>query len=818
MGPSDIFNPSDDTIVNPSPSDTNPMDTLLLPPASPPTSAFLYDLRYAYSNLTIDAGGFEEVQAVATLQGIVNRASPTLLVLLEEPTDSTWLAFAQSSGQWLAPPTSFTNITGGVEGGVEALVSQFRAFIAGVVLYDPAVFCTSSVADTAAAADDLLPIAFTPSDPRSLYARLVASGPRLPVALNLVGRFNGSVTGSVKRDAYTWAVDTYLRTNRSDGSTLGYFVDRFVTTSASDPQVYSKATLANRDFVTARRGFFFDLSVWADEAPVDEKTQPLGSDLAAFRYMLEAASAQVGGAAGLIRIVGFTPWAFKYVAPNGKHAGVETEWATLVIVSAFNGFVDADACCIGNMASASFWSHAPLAARYVQAPPPSKADLIRKGFLSPDGTKVPGNRLYYYFYAGDFDSAAWLSSQLLPRWQDPLRGTLPLSWGVDPGLSLRFPLIFPLLLSTAVPGMDVIITGDSGAGYTNPTNFYGPGRAAQNSSLGDGRPAWVDFNARLNRNFGLTYTGFAISGDAPQMDLEAEGMYLNCSGQGLTDQGWPGIVPHLAAGGRLAVSVQSDIPSTQAAAVQAIQGALNALDPLPQFHMFRSVLTSPSYLSGVAGAAANATLGLAVLVDAITQAYLMRAALPGGTNDDRVAYVNDTLPQSAAAGSVLSFDVTVRNDGWNALAAANHSVVVDIVAAEGVVDARGVRLAERKGNGMVELDALPHGAGSPLRARLARAGYAGRGRTTAAGTGGGRGLGGAASSGFFPFPSDLDVGGTVVVPVQVQLPQAGAGALDGVAGGTAAQLVTVRYQVVDGAGNTFASFGTPAWEADVLVV
>ena len=60
-----------------------------------------------------------------------------------------------------------------------------------------------------------------------------------------------------------------------------------------------------------------------------------------------------------------------------------------------------------------------------------------------------------------------LPLQLLGNWQDAGRGSVPLAWAVDPNLSLRFPPIFDILYDTATPGVDVLVTGDSGAGYNN---------------------------------------------------------------------------------------------------------------------------------------------------------------------------------------------------------------------------------------------------------------------------------------------------------------------------------------------------------------
>lgn len=95
-------------------------------------------------------------------------------------------------------------------GVLQDVVAQFRASLAGAVVYDPLVHSTSNVASTAAGVLDAVPMCFQPMVPSSLYHRLVATGPKLPVLENLAGRFNGSVSGSAKCDAYLWAIDEYV--------------------------------------------------------------------------------------------------------------------------------------------------------------------------------------------------------------------------------------------------------------------------------------------------------------------------------------------------------------------------------------------------------------------------------------------------------------------------------------------------------------------------------------------------------------------------------------------------------------------------------
>ena len=82
-----------------------------------------------------------------------------------------------------------------------------------------------------------------------------------------------------------------------------------------------------------------------------------------------------------------------------------------------------------------------------------------------------GSRTHAYCYSRCFGS----------------QGSVPIGWAVDAELSLRFPVIFPYLYATATQN-DVIISGDSGAGYLNPTQLLPP-RAVSNIAKSGGRVA-----------------------------------------------------------------------------------------------------------------------------------------------------------------------------------------------------------------------------------------------------------------------------------------------------------------------------------------
>lgn len=186
----------------------------------------------------------------------------------------------------------------------------------------------------------------------------------------------------------------------------------------------------------------------------------------------------------MIHIGGFTPWltntlwfwkserfsfrAFKYI--TNEHGGVATEWQTVEITSAYNAYLDADACCVQvscqqmlshcvhhvlqAMANAAFYQHFPLQPKYLsfsqlqwhfnryqQNPAPTYDELVQKGYIDSNGKVVTQTYVHFMillsylwtkmqimFYVGDYDSAAWLYSEFKGNWDDSDRGSVPLGW------------------------------------------------------------------------------------------------------------------------------------------------------------------------------------------------------------------------------------------------------------------------------------------------------------------------------------------------------------------------------------------------------
>ena len=337
---------------------------------------------------------------------------------------------------------------------------------------------TSCLASTAAGCDDLLPVRFSRAT-NSMFA-LLTGKLGLPVRLWLVNpdgtpKFTGKglipdlnepSSGSAKNDAYRWAIRQYIDSGKCDARFAAYYIDAFWM-KCSNPLQWDLHTLSNHDYFIARRAFFFDLATWGDETPVDDPGQKLGLDRQTFLQMLAALNRKAPKS--MIKVGGFTPWAFKYTdhpGAGGKHGGVETEWEFARLISQFNGYMEADAIGVSSIANASFYAHYPLKERYPQPnPKPSRADWQKAGYLTAEGKVAP--KLYVGYYVGDYDSPSWLYKAVAAFFSDPQRGRVPLGWAFDPNLADRAPQALVYAYRHATTN-DFFIAGDSGAGYLNP--------------------------------------------------------------------------------------------------------------------------------------------------------------------------------------------------------------------------------------------------------------------------------------------------------------------------------------------------------------
>ncbi len=622
-----------------------------------------YDLSYSRKLPAPEA--FGHAHLVSVLQGIVNRDQPQLFVnfvrakRLPDGVDNYWLNRLQEPEGWLAKKSLVP------EDEILALVNRFRSSIDGVVIWDPEVNATSNIASTVAGADNLLPVRYDPS-PGSFYTRLVTSGPQLPVRLNLVGKFTGTGTipdtarassGSRKCDAYIWAVENYLKTKRSNPQKLGYYLDAYwISEPGGDAQLH---TLTNHDYFVANKGFFWDLSPWSDETPVDDPDQPLGADLNTLKEIYVSSYEAMAGAK-FSHTGGFTPWHLKYTnshGAGGTHGAVETEWETARILSAYNSYLDADAIGICAMANASLYQHMPLPERYSQPVPPMPEELQRQGLLSQRNLVTTAT--YILHYVGDYDSAAWATSMLPGFWDAGDRGSVNMGWAINPNLSERAPMFFEYAYRTRT-AHDHFMAGDSGAGYVNPTQLLSPRRP---SGLPSAVEAWQHHCRQFYQAFGMNFTGFVINGLSGVIGPEAERIHTAFSPNGIVIQEAvnQGDV-HLE--GTMPVFVHNSDLSVNAPEAADTVHSLAQPDTL-QFLMFRSILRPVSYYATLNNLLRSSRPDLNyVFCSPDVFSYLARVHL-GSDNNQMASYLFDTIPQDMQAGNSYPVQIAIRNDGWD---------------------------------------------------------------------------------------------------------------------------------------------------------
>lgn len=564
-----------------------------------PDTISIFDLKYT---LTYDLKDqdqvlslWDDIHTISTLQGVVNREEPRLFVnyVVESgiEIDSYWWNKYRQPGEWLHGKDTM------VYNDIVTLIGGYQNDFDGVVVYDSYIAATSNVASAVAGIENLIAIRYDQS-PGSLYDRLVAKGPKLPVKVWLIHEdgtplFNGQgdipgtkrkSTGSIKNDPYIWFIENYMKTNRCNGEFGAYYIDQ---KWRENPQatVVNHHTLTNHDFFVSKRAFFYDLSPWGDEPATDDPEQAVGTDLATLKELLFEAY-RLNKGEKMCHIGGFPAWAFKYTMhAGGSHDDVPTEWEFSRIISAYNAFKDADAIGYGALANASFWQHFPLEEKYEQQWV-TQDELKKRGYLTEDGKVDCKNREFMIFYVGDYDASSWITQRTPTIWDHPDRGKLPLMWSISPVLERRAPMVMHNFRKTATRN-DYFAAADNGAGYLMPGMLQEP---RDISGLPCGLDAWAEHCKKYYDKWGLSITGFVIDGHAPGLSSEGLDCYASFSPDGIVPQKVPLTLLH---GNMPVLRSDEDIQQEPKEAAQRI--AQRVTDrPIP-FHWFRNILKTPGW-------------------------------------------------------------------------------------------------------------------------------------------------------------------------------------------------------------------------------
>ena len=401
--------------------------------------------------------------------------------------------------------------------------------------------------------------------------------------MSLVGKFTGSGTipdtdiessGSAKCDAYLWALEKYM--DKCSTELLGYALDGAgcipgtttyegaESTSAFYNQIY------NHDYFVMKKAFCFDLTSNADEAPFDDPTQPIGTDYNTLCKILQAAYDRANGE--FTTIVGFPPWWMKYTQflNRGNIAEVSLEWQFAQLASTYNCALEADCahpCCMTN---ASLYCYYPLKDSYENNKPTEYPEYDKK-------TK------YFTIYIGDYDSSAWLKYVIPDVWNDSARGTLPLAWGVNPNLSDRIPMVFDYIY-TNKSELDYFITGDSGAGYVNPSALVLNKRRFR--TLPDATSAWINRNMKYLSRFNMDICGFILNGSLGYCK-EVYDMYSNITPVGAFSNQ------------TTKLTFYNGTPTLMMSDYQTPQNAYYSMKGKINFAVFRTIRLDPTNISDI---------------------------------------------------------------------------------------------------------------------------------------------------------------------------------------------------------------------------
>lgn len=526
-------------------------------------------------------GGSEQDSArLATcLQGLLNRRFPETDMLVHQVLDGEdtfWLDYMMQDGNY------FSDYNVLELKSANDFWDFFLPFIKeyGTIAWDPAVPSTANVASTVCGVDGYLPVMYSESD-SSLYAKLKTLG--VEEKMSLVGKFTGEgiipdtdieSSGSTKCDAYLWALEKYM--DKCSTEVMAYTLDGAGCVPGTTTYEGAESTNAfynqiyNHDYFVMKKAFCFDLTSNAKERPFDDPDQPRGTDYDTLCKILQAAYDRANGE--FTQIVGFPPWWMKYTVflGRGNIGEVDLEWQFAQLASTYNCALEADCahpCCMTN---ASLYCYYPLEDHYENNTPSEYPEFDEK-------------TRYFTIYIGDYDASAWMKSVVRGFWADPVRGTMPLAWGFNPNLSNRIPMVFDYIYKNK-SDLDYFITGDSGAGYVNPSALVQNKRVRKLPTSVD---TWVNYNKPYLEKFDMDICGFVLNGALKYVD-EVFDMYSK-----ITPVGCFANSPNK-------LTITNGTPMLQMSDYSDAQGALSKMSGNVNFSVFRTIRVSPTRIKEIA--------------------------------------------------------------------------------------------------------------------------------------------------------------------------------------------------------------------------
>ena len=455
------------------------------------------------------------VRLFVSVQGLINRDyEKNKIALILTPTaeyQNFWIDYISKPGTVLDGTTT-VKIT-----SFEVFLNTFKDVIkeCGMVLWDPAVPSTANVAATICGLDGYIPVKYDQNS-NGLKSKLEALG--VKTKLSLVNRFSGkgiipgtkiASSGSAKCDAYLWALDKYM--NRCSTKYIAYMPDgaSCVDTNiiykndidSRDP--FGVANLVCHDYLLARRAFFFDTSPVGSEVPCDDLTQPIGTDLKTMQKILTVRYEMAEGK--FAELIGFVPWQIKYTTHNNWGSIVDTAVEAMHVseCTKYNCYLDVSF----NVSNTSIYYKYKAKESYTNG--------------NKTVTEVYDPNTYYlYYHIGDYDATGWALEYLWAAYEDPLRGTFPITWAINPCMSDRIPMLFDYLY-TNKSANDTFSASDSGVGYFRPTELFPNDWEVDARELPAGDKQLAQASIPYFKRFDMDVVSFVIGG----MGLDQYKMY-----------------------------------------------------------------------------------------------------------------------------------------------------------------------------------------------------------------------------------------------------------------------------------------------------
>ena len=390
-----------------------------------PADVLFFDMDAA---MGAEALSYEEQLLAFVFQGLVNRADrphPAVLfnagyINYDWPgSDLYWHGYFSEQGR-----VRFTNVSESTLCGLVTGADPDKV-VRGTVLYDP-------TAAGGEAHEWAIPIAATVAAQESLLPATSAMLSKFPCLASLpqVKDLRNATWAGNATAAWDWAFEQLLpRASR----TIAYNLYHFEPNIHSNPE--SNATLANIDFAVQQKAFIMNFRA---EGAEDHPNLLFSRALANMEplFSLYGWADDEGGLVDAAISSGASPSGKPDSAAEGGGGAVFCSMAT---------------------PNLSFWKLLRLpGGRSTSHPLP----------IFDRGLKYDPTKKYVLLETNEGDTPRIVVSAFSGSWVDPRRGSVPVSWSINPVLAEQFPALYDYFASTAGAN-DSFISGPGGCGYVH---------------------------------------------------------------------------------------------------------------------------------------------------------------------------------------------------------------------------------------------------------------------------------------------------------------------------------------------------------------